>query len=61
MFRSDSITPLALLKEYIAREATNLKMRININYDLSDATVPICKILHPKLLYQLNRRDRRRH
>ena len=55
VFRSDSITPLALLKEYIAREATNLKMRININYDLSDATVPhFCKIVHPKLLYQLN-------
>jgi Bardet-Biedl syndrome 7 protein len=54
-FRSDSITPLALLKEYIAREATNLKMRINISYDLADATVAhFCKIVHPKLLYQLN-------
>ena len=55
VFRSDSVTPLALLKEYIAREATNLKMRINISYDLADATVPhFCKLVHPKLLYLLN-------
>ena len=54
-FRSDSITPLALLKEYVAREATNLKLRINISYDLDDATVEhFCNIVHPKLLYQLN-------
>lgn len=53
-FRSDGVTPLALLKEFVAREATNLKMRINISYDMADASVAyFCKIVHPKLLYQL--------
>jgi Bardet-Biedl syndrome 7 protein len=49
-FWSDSVTPLALLKEYIGREATNLKLRVRFNFDLADATpTHFAELLHPKL------------
>lgn len=49
-FWSDSVTPLALLKEFIGREATNLKLRVRFNFDLADGTpAHFAQLLHPKL------------
>lgn len=55
VFRSDSVTALMLLKETMSQEATEQKVRINISFDLDDNTVAhFCKLMHPKLMYQLN-------
>lgn len=49
-FWSDSVTPLALLKEFIGREATNLKLQVRFNFDLADGTPGhFARLLHPKL------------
>lgn len=55
VFRSDSITTLAILKEGITKEATARKTRISISFDLKDESVAhFFRLLHPKLEYQLS-------
>lgn len=57
VFRSDSITTLAVLRETITREATQRKVRINLAFDprqdLKDESIPhFLQLLHPKLEFQ---------
>jgi len=59
VFRSDSVTSLAILKEGITKEATARKQRINISFDLQEQTVVnFLHLLHPKLTYQLGLSNR---
>jgi len=53
IFRSDSVTTLAILREGITKEATAKKQRIQVTFDLNDETVGhFLRLLHPKLEYQ---------
>mmetsp|Transcript_38791 Transcript_38791/g.74315 ORF Transcript_38791/g.74315 Transcript_38791/m.74315 type:complete len:719 (+) Transcript_38791:332-2488(+) len=54
VFRSDSLTTLAILKEGITKEATARKTRINTTFEMKeDSVAHFCRLMHPKLQYQL--------
>lgn len=54
VFRSDSVSTIAILKEVITRQATALKVRINLSFDILDETViHYLRLIHPKLTYTL--------
>mmetsp|Transcript_628 Transcript_628/g.2088 ORF Transcript_628/g.2088 Transcript_628/m.2088 type:complete len:729 (-) Transcript_628:128-2314(-) len=55
VFRSDSITSLAILKEAITKEATARKTQIKSSFELDDGSLPhMCRLIDPKLRYQLS-------
>mmetsp|Transcript_16876 Transcript_16876/g.20317 ORF Transcript_16876/g.20317 Transcript_16876/m.20317 type:complete len:715 (+) Transcript_16876:403-2547(+) len=55
VFRSDSITTLAILKEGITKEATARKTRITLSFDLKEECVTtFMHLMDPKLQFQLS-------
>jgi len=54
-FRSDNVSTLAILKDFITRQATNRKMQIKSPFEIKDETCNnVLQLLHPKLEYQLS-------
>jgi len=50
---SDNVSPLALLKDLIGKEATENQLRVNFSFNLSDASVAhFCDRAHPLIEYQ---------
>lgn len=53
-FKSESVTTLSDLKQYISKEATSRNVKISINLSIKDDTVmDVLNGLHPKVDYQL--------
>jgi Bardet-Biedl syndrome 7 protein len=53
VFRSDSISTVAVLKEIMTKEATDRKIHLKISCDVNKETFPFfLNNLHPKLAYQ---------
>jgi len=54
VFKSDSISTIAILKEVITKLATERKIGIRTQFKINPDTVPaFLKLVHPKLEYQL--------
>lgn len=54
IFRSDNISTISILKDFITKEATNKKIPLEINYEVNEESVPqTLSLIHPKLEYQL--------
>merc|ERR1719387_1495810 len=52
-FRSDSVSTIGVLKDLITREATNVKMQVNVSVDVREETFPrFLELIHPKLAFQ---------
>jgi len=50
VFKSDSVSTIAILKEVITRQATALKIRVNLSFDIVDETIiNFLRLIHPKL------------
>eukprot|EP01012_Entosiphon_sulcatum_P007894 TRINITY_DN14132_c0_g1_i1.p1 TRINITY_DN14132_c0_g1~~TRINITY_DN14132_c0_g1_i1.p1 ORF type:complete len:738 (+),score=190.13 TRINITY_DN14132_c0_g1_i1:22-2214(+) len=53
-FRSDNLSTLAILKEFITKQATSRKIQVKIKDEIKDETCPhVLALLHPQLQYQL--------
>ncbi|KAK7097977.1 BBSome complex member BBS7-like isoform X1 [Littorina saxatilis] len=54
IFRSDNISTISILKDVLSKEATNKKIRLDINYDIQEETIPTTlALIHPRLEHQL--------
>lgn len=52
-FRSDSVSTIGVLKDLITREATTIKIQVNINVEIREETFPrFLDLIHPKLAFQ---------
>eukprot|EP00741_Cyanophora_paradoxa_P006490 tig00001003_g6283.t1 len=52
-FRSDSLSTLAILKEFVSREATAKKISVRPSFDIKEESVPhVLRLLHPRVEYQ---------
>eukprot|EP00736_Rhodelphis_marinus_P009663 Rmarinus@m.22437 len=55
IFRSDSLTTLSILKDFITEQATEKNKKISISYKVDDNSVPhMLNLIHPKLQYQFS-------
>ncbi|KAK6172249.1 hypothetical protein SNE40_015952 [Patella caerulea] len=53
-FKSDNISTISILKDVLSKEATKKKIRLDINYDINENSIPhTLGLIHPKLEYQL--------
>lgn len=53
-FKSDNVSTLAILKDFLTRQATNRKMQVKSPFEVRDETcVTVLQLLHPRLEYQL--------
>lgn len=53
-FRSDNISTISILKDVLSKEATKKKIRLDINYDVNEESIPhTLQMIHPRLEYQL--------
>lgn len=53
-FRCDNVSVLAILKDFITKQATSRKIQIKSQFDIKDETcVNVLSLMHPKLEYQL--------
>eukprot|EP00095_Tigriopus_kingsejongensis_P011869 maker-scaffold180_size281610-snap-gene-0.36 protein:Tk11869 transcript:maker-scaffold180_size281610-snap-gene-0.36-mRNA-1 annotation:"bardet-biedl syndrome 7 protein homolog" len=53
-FKSDNISTISILKDFLTREATKKRINLNIECDVNDESVThTLKLLHPKLESQL--------
>ncbi|ESP04393.1 hypothetical protein LOTGIDRAFT_223884 [Lottia gigantea] len=54
IFKSDNISTISILKDVLSKEATKKKIRLDINYDINEDSIPhTLGLIHPKLEYQL--------
>jgi len=54
VFRSDSMSTIAIIKEVVTKEATARKVKISIQFDLKEETIPgYLNLIHPKLEAQI--------
>eukprot|EP00164_Ancoracysta_twista_P005357 GFYU01007326.1.p1 GENE.GFYU01007326.1~~GFYU01007326.1.p1 ORF type:complete len:720 (+),score=217.69 GFYU01007326.1:110-2269(+) len=54
VFRSDSITTIAIMKEVITKAATASKKQLQIKFDIKEESIPhYLQIIHPLITYQL--------
>ncbi|XP_014678211.1 PREDICTED: Bardet-Biedl syndrome 7 protein homolog [Priapulus caudatus] len=54
VFRSDNVSTISILKDFITKEATARKIHLEINYEVSDDSVShVLATIHPKLEHQL--------
>merc|ERR1712232_597161 len=54
IFKSDSISTIAILKEVLTKLATDRKISVNTKFEINMETVPaFLRLVHPKLEYQL--------
>lgn len=54
IFRSDNASALVVLKDFISKEATDKKVRVNTSYDIREETYAAAlQLLHPRIEYQL--------
>ncbi|KAL3880310.1 hypothetical protein ACJMK2_032558 [Sinanodonta woodiana] len=54
IFRSDNISTISILKDVLTKEATKKKIRLDITYDINEASIPhTLNLIHPNLEYQL--------
>jgi Bardet-Biedl syndrome 7 protein len=55
VFKSDSVSTLAILKDFITKQATTRKMQVKSPFEIKDDTCAnVLQLLHPKLQYQLS-------
>lgn len=54
VFKSDNISTLAILKDFLTRQATARKMQVKSPFEVRDETCAhVLRLLHPRLEYQL--------
>jgi len=59
VFRSDSVSSLAIIKDVTTREATARKLNVNVKFDSREESVPhFLQLLHPMLDYQKKLTDK---
>ncbi|CAE1234860.1 BBS7 [Acanthosepion pharaonis] len=55
IFRSDNISTISILKDFLTAEATKRKIHLNITYDIDENSATyILNLMHPKLQNQLS-------
>ena len=53
-FKSDNISTISILKDFLTKEATKKKIQLNISCEVSDqSVVDTLNLIHPKLESQL--------
>ncbi|XP_076319591.1 BBSome complex member BBS7-like isoform X4 [Tachypleus tridentatus] len=54
IFKSDNISTISILKDFLTKEATKRKIRLEISCDIDDTSIPhTLNLIHPKLEEQL--------
>lgn len=55
IFRSDNISTISILKDFLTIEATRRKIHLNITYDIDENSASyILNLMHPRLQHQLS-------